>query len=181
MRECLPSRLKPPRLQGELMTIRNVFVILTFVVAMFVPSRIARLITHQPYGSVAWAQETTEAEQSEDVTSEPDVTPPAIAGTWSGPITDDTFGGATFTADIFQKKSKLRGDWSVSAGGSGTFKGKIKSDGVTVAFKFKEKGKACQVASSDATLINADTEMTGTYTAKHCSHATTGHFDLTKQ
>jgi hypothetical protein len=148
---------------------------------MLVPGHFARLISNQPYGGVAWAQDTTEAEQAEDVTSEPAVTPPAIAGTWLGPIHDDTFGDATFTADIFQKKSKLRGDWSVSAGGSGTFKGKIKSDGLTVEFKFKQKGKPCKVTSTDATLTNADTELTGTYAAKHCGNATTGNFDLTKQ
>jgi hypothetical protein len=145
---------------------------------MFVPGRIARLITHQPYGSVAWAQEATEAEQSEDVTSEPDATPPAIAGTWMGPIDDDNFGPHTLTLDIFQKKAKIRGDFLLDSVKQGAFKGKIAGDQTTVTLKLKRHH--CVVAATGS-LSNSNTELTGTYTSKHCNNASSGNFDLTKQ
>jgi hypothetical protein len=160
------------------MTIRNVFVLLTFVAAMFVPGRILRLITHQPYGSVAWAQEATEAEQPEDVTSEPDVAPPSIAGTWSGELNDASFGLHTFTLDIFQKKAKIRGDFLIDSVKQGAFKGKIEVDQTTVTLELKRHH--CAVAAT-ASLSNSNTKLIGTYTSKHCNNASSGNFDLTKQ
>lgn len=156
------------------------FIILTVGVVLFAPGRIERLIAHsQPLGSVAWAQDATDAEQGADVSSQPDAAAPSVAGTWEGPINDNSFGSADFTIVVKQKQSKLKGNWTISIGGGGTFVGKVKSDGTTLLFRFKERGKRCHVKAT-ATLLSP-TEMTGTYTAKSCSHASTGNFDLNHQ
>ncbi len=105
------------------------------------------------------------------------VTPPDLQGTWSGPIDDDSAGMATLTVDIFQNHSKLKGTWSVP-GGSGSFKGKISSDGMTVLFKFKGH-HGCKVTAPGT--IDSATEISGTYTSKHCNGITSGSYDMTLQ
>jgi len=153
-------------------------VLLTFSIALFAPGRIVRLIAHShPYGSVAWAQDTAYTDEGADVSPEPAVAPPDLNGIWAGPIDDIDFGTSTFTIDIQQKHSKLTGDWSTTAGGGGTFTGKVKSDGVSLTFKFKQKHSKCKVAA-EGTLVNPS-EITGNYTSKKCGGASSGAFDLT--
>jgi hypothetical protein len=154
------------------------FVVLVFLIGPFAPGQIVRFVTHtQPDASVAWAQDASDTEQSEDVSPEPAVAPPDISGMWSGPIDDDTFGMATFTVDITQKGSKLKGDWMVSTGFSGTFTGKIESNGVSLTFKLKVKHDSKCKVTAKGTLESA-TEISGTYTSKKCADATSGSFDL---
>jgi hypothetical protein len=74
-------------------------------------------------------------------------------------------------------KSKLKGTWS-APGAGGSFKGKISSDGMTLLLKFKGH-RGCKV-TAPGTLDSA-TEMSGTYTAKHCTGITSGTYDLTLQ
>jgi len=156
------------------------FVLLTFSIALLGTGRVERLIAQsKSCGGIAWAQDASDAEQGEDVSSEPDAAAPPLAGMWSGSIDDNTFGSATFTIDITQKKSKLKGNWMTSAGGGGTFVGKVKTDGVSLTFKFKQKRTKCKV-TAEGTLATA-TEIQGTYTSKKCNGASTGNFDLTHQ
>ena len=105
------------------------FIALTFSIALLASGSIEQLIAHsKSYGNVAWAQDADDSEQADDASTEPAVTSPDLQGTWSGPIDDASAGTATLTVEIFQNQSKLKGTWSVP-GGSGTFKGKIGSDG----------------------------------------------------
>jgi hypothetical protein len=154
------------------------FALLAVSFVMFALGGIERFASHR-FAGVAWAQDASDADQGEDVSSEPSVAPPDLKGMWSGLIDDNTFGSSTFTIDITQKKSKLKGNWMISAGGSGTFVGKVKSDGVSLTFKFKQKHSKCKVAA-EGTLTTA-TEIQGTYTSKKCGGASTGMFDLTLQ
>ena len=157
---------------------KTVFMLSTFSVALFASGPVGRLIAHnQPYGNVAWAQDAGDAEQGDAVSSEPSVTPPDVQGTWSGPIDDASAGTTTLTVDIFQNKSKLKGTWSVP-GGSGPFKGKISADGMTVLFKFKGH-HGCKVTAPGT--IDSATEISGTYTSKHCNGITSGTYDMTLQ
>jgi hypothetical protein len=157
---------------------KTVFMLLTFSIALFASGPIAQLIAqNRSYGNVAWAQDAGDSEQESDVSTEPAVTPPDVQGTWSGPIDDASAGTATLTVDIFQNKTKLKGSWSVP-GGSGSFKGKISSDGMTVVFKFKGH-HGCKVTAPGT--IDSATEISGTYTSKHCNGITSGTYDMTLQ
>jgi hypothetical protein len=132
------------------------FALLTFSIALFASGRFERFITHsQSYGNVVWAQDASDPE----------------------PIVDASAGTTTLTIDIFQNKSKLKGTWS-APGAGGSFKGKISSDGMTVLFKFKGH-HGCKVTAPG--MFDSATEISGTYTSKHCSGITTGTFDLTLQ
>jgi hypothetical protein len=156
---------------------KTVFMLSTFSIALFASGPIGRLIAHnQPYGNVAWAQDAGDADQEDSVSSEPAVTPPDLQGTWSGPI-DDSNGTTTLTLDIFQNHSKLKGTWSVP-GGSGNFKGKISSDAMSAKFTLKGH-HGCKVITTG--LLVSATEISGTYTSKHCNGITSGSYDLTQQ
>ena len=160
------------------MKFKTSFVLLTFSIALFASGPIGQVIAHsQSYGNVAWAQDAGDSEQAQDASSEPSVAPPDVQGTWSGPIDDASAGTITLTVDVFQNHSKLRGTWSVP-GANGSFKGKIASDGKTVLLKFKGH-HGCKV-TAPGTLDSA-TEISGTYTSKHCNGITSGMYDLTHQ
>jgi hypothetical protein len=157
---------------------KTVFMLSTFSIALFASGPIGHLIAHnQPYGNVAWAQDAGDADQEDAVSSEPAVTPPDLQGTWSGPIDDDSAGSATLTVDIFQNHSKLKGTWSVP-GGSGKFKGKISSDGMSAKFTFKGH-HGCKVTTTGT--LDSATEISGMYTSKHCIGITSGSYDMTQQ
>jgi hypothetical protein len=157
---------------------KTVFMLSTFSIALFVSGPIGRLIAHnQPYGNVAWAQDAGDAEQEDAVSSDPATTPPDVQGKWSGPVVDDTSGSTTLNIDIFQNHSNLKGHWSSPAGG-GSFKGKIHSDGVTLLFKFKGR-HGCKITAPG--MLDSATEISGTYTSKHCIGVTSGEYDLTHQ
>jgi hypothetical protein len=157
---------------------RTVFSLLAFTIALITPEHIVRMIGHsQPYTSVAWAQDATDADQEQDLSSEPDVTPPDLQGTWSGPIHDDSGPSPTLTVEIFQNHNKLKGTWSVPGGG-GSFKGKINSDATSVLFKFKGT-HGCKVTAPG--VFDSTTEISGTYKSKHCDGITNGTFDMTQQ
>jgi hypothetical protein len=153
------------------------FALLTFSVAMFASARFEQSISHNQYGDLAWAQDATDSDQADGAASNPDVTPPNVQGTWTGPIDDASTGSTTLTVVIFQNHSNLKGTWSVP-GGSGPFKGKIAADGVTFLFKFKGH-HGCKV-TAPGTLDSA-TEISGTYTSKHCNGITSGTYDMTLQ
>jgi hypothetical protein len=160
------------------MKFKIVLVLLTFFFALFASGPIEQLVAHnRSYGNAAWAQDAGDSEQADDASPEPSVTPPDIQGTWSGPIVDASAGTTTLTVDIFQNHSKLKGTWSVP-GGSGSFKGKISSDGMTVLFKFKGH-HGCKVTAPGT--IDSATEISGTYTSKHCNGITSGTYDMTLQ
>jgi hypothetical protein len=157
---------------------KTVFMLSTLSIALFVSGSIGRLVAHnQAFGGVAWAQDASDDQPDADVSSGPDTTPPDLQGTWSGPIDDVSAGTHTLTLDIFQNHSKLRGRWSVP-GGSGSFKGKIDSDGVTAVFMFKHH-HGCKVTAPG--MLQSATEIKGTYTSKHCSGITSGTYDITLQ
>src|SRR5580704_1823918 len=184
---------------------KTVFVPVAFLIAIFASGRIVQSVTPgQSYSGMAWAQDTTDqdatdqdgtdADQGDNVSSEPDskVKPPNISGIWSGDIDDDTFGSATLTIDIRQKGSKIKGDWMTVGGTTGTFKGKIKSDGMSISLTFGKKHSKCRIFAEgtlgEATPVAADqavpevapfTSIEGTYTSKKCSDASSGNFGLT--
>ena len=179
---------------------KTVFVPVAFLIAIFASGRIVQSVTPgQSYSGMAWAQDATDqdgtdADQGDDVSSEPDskVKPPNISGIWSGDIDDNTFGSATLTIDIRQKGSKIKGDWMTEGGLTGTFKGKIKSDGMSVSLTFGKKHSKCRIFAEgtlgEATPVAADqamqevspfTSIEGTYTSKKCSDASSGNFGLT--
>ena len=160
------------------MKFKTVSFMLTFAFVLFTSGPIGQVIAHrQSDGNAAWAQDADDSEQGADVSSEPSVTPPDVQGTWSGPIVDASAGTTTLTVDIFQNKSKLKGTWSVP-GGTGSFKGKISADGMTVLFKFKGH-HGCKVTAPGT--IDSATEISGTYTSKHCNGITSGTYDMTLQ
>jgi hypothetical protein len=160
------------------MKFKTVSFMLTFALVLFVSGPIEQLIAHnRSHGNVAWAQDAGDSEQGQDSSTEPSVTPPDVQGTWSGPIDDASAGTATLTVDIFQNHSKLKGTWSVP-GGSGSFKGKINSDGMTARFKFKGH-HGCKVTTTGT--LDSATEISGMYTSKHCNGITSGTYDLTLQ
>jgi hypothetical protein len=157
---------------------KTIFMLLTFSTALFALGPIGRLIAHnQPYGNVAWAQDAGDAEQADAVSSEPATTPPDLQGTWMGPIDDNNSLSTTLTIEIFQNHSKLKGHWSIP-GVSGSFKGKIKSDGASLLLSFKTR-HGCKVTGPG--MLKSATEISGTYTSKHCSGVTSGAYDLTHQ
>lgn len=153
------------------------FALLTFSIAMFASGRIERSISHNQHSGTAWAQDAADSDQADVAASNPAVTPPDVQGTWSGPIDDASSGSTTLTVVIFQNHSNLKGTWTVP-GGSGPFKGKIAPDGMTVLFKFKGH-HGCKV-TAPGTLDSA-TEISGTYTSKHCNGITSGTYDMTLQ
>lgn len=154
------------------------FALLAVLFVMFASDRIERFASHR-FAGVAWAQDASDADQADtdDVSSGPDVTPPDVQGTWSGPIVDDSAGTNTLTLDIFQNHRKLKGTWSVP-GGSGKFKGKINSAATAARFTFKGEHKCVVVAPG---MLVSATEIQGTYKAKHCIGITSGSFDLMQQ
>jgi len=172
---------------------KTLFVLVAFSIAIFASGRIVQSVTSgQSYSGVAWAQDATDqdgtdADQGDDVSSEPDskVKPPNVSGMWSGNIVDDTLGSATLTIDIRQKGSKLKGDWMTEGGRTGSFKGKIKSDGTSISLTFGMKHSKCRIFAEgtlgEQDLARPDIEapsITGTYTSKKCTDATTGQFEV---
>ncbi len=179
---------------------KTFFALVAFSIAIFASGRIVQSVTPgQSYSGVAWAQDATDqdatdADQGDDVSSEPDskVKPPNISGMWTGHIVDNELGSATLTVDIRQKGSKLKGDWMTEGGTTGTFKGKIKSDGMSVNLTFGKKHSKCRIFA-EGTLgtqpavepdpaapdVAQDTSIEGMYTSKNCSDASTGMFNLT--
>jgi hypothetical protein len=158
---------------------KAVFALFAFSIALITPEHIVRMIAQgQPGTSVAWAQDASDTDQDQDLSSsEPEVTPPDVQGTWSGPIHDDAGPSPTLSVDIFQNHSKLKGTWLVPGGG-GSFTGKISSNGMSVLFKFKGDHK-CRVTAHGG--FDSATEISGTYKSKHCDGITDGTFDMTQQ
>jgi hypothetical protein len=116
---------------------------------------------------------------SADVSSEDDVAPPDLSGIWLGSVTDNSLGSATFTFTVEQKRRRLKGTWSDDIGDAGKFLGHVASDGASLVFKFKVTGHRCRLLAT-GTLISP-TEISGTYTTRHCSSATFGTFDVIHQ
>lgn len=161
------------------MTFKTIFVLLTFPIALFVSGPIAQLIAHGHLnGSSAYAQDATDADVGENVSSEPAVAPPNIQGTWSGTFDDPALGVFDITLDIFQNKSKLVGTFTTSVHAHGTFKGKVASDETTITLKLRQSHHPCKVTTV-GTLVDA-TDITGTYTSKHCGKLSSGSFAVSK-
>jgi hypothetical protein len=169
---------------------KSFFAVLVFSIALFASGTVARFVGYgQSYGSLAWAQDATDTDDTADVSTEPAAKPPDIAGDWSGEVDDNNpaIGEASFSISVFQKKSKFRGDWETGFGGAGTFVGKIKADGETLSFKLKQKHSKCKIRSEGMLVIPtaapdlvAQPEITGTYTTnKNCRGAEGGTFTLT--
>jgi hypothetical protein len=167
---------------------KTIFVLVAFSIAIFASGRIVQsVIPGQSSSGLAWAQDGTDADQGDEVSSEPDskVKPPSVSGMWSGNIVDNTLGSATLTIDIRQKGSKLKGDWMTEGGRTGSFKGKIKSDGTSISLTLGMKHSKCRIFAEgtlgEQDLARPDVEanaITGTYTSKKCSDATTGQFEV---
>ena len=154
------------------------FVLLTFSIALFASASIERF-SSCGFGNVAWAQDASDADQADGISSGPEVAPPDLNGTsWAGPLVDITYPELTLTIDIFQKQRKLRGDYSTSTGKSGAFTGKFNSDGVSLTIIIK--GHHGCLLTMPGALVSA-TEIKGTYTSKRCKNATSGTYDLTEQ
>jgi hypothetical protein len=167
---------------------KTIFVGLVLSLALFLP---VRVVTHGQSYPVAWAQDATDSDDSADVSTEPTTAPPDIAGDWSGEIDDNNpeIGEHTFSIEVFQKKSKFKGDWVTGNGGSGTFKGKIKADGTSLSFKFKQKHTKCHFTSEGTLGLTAEPdvsgiqepEITGTYkpsSTEKCEGVEGGTFQL---
>jgi hypothetical protein len=172
---------------------KTVFALVAFSIAIFASGRIVQSVTpSQSFSGIAFAQDgtdqdATDAVQGDDVSSEPDsnVKPPNINGMWSGNIVDNELGSATLTIDIRQKGSKLKGDWMTEGGRTGSFKGKIKSDGTSISLTFGMRHSKCRIFAEgtlgEQDLARPDVEVpsiSGTYTSKKCSDATTGQFEV---
>ena len=114
---------------------------------------------------------------SDDAQSESSkrTSPPAVQGTWCGPMNDNHFGLANISMDISQRGSKLSGTWTSSLGRSGTLKGKIA--GSAVSLTLQEKDNVCR-AAVNGTLVQSD-EITGNYTIFGCHQSDGGTFDMT--
>ena len=75
------------------MSFKTVFVLLIFPIALFASGPIVQLFTHgNPYGNLAWAQDATDGDQGDNVSSEPAAAPPNVQGTWVGSIDDPGLG-----------------------------------------------------------------------------------------
>jgi len=160
------------------MKFKTVFVLLTFPIALFASGPIAQMIAHgNSPGNLAWAQET-DADVAENAQSEPAVAPPNVQGTWAGTFDDPSLGIFDITLDIFQNKSKLVGTFMTSVNAHGTFKGKIAADGMTITLKFRQTHHSCKVTTV-GTLTDA-TDISGTYTSKHCGSLSSGSFSVSK-
>ncbi|MGA6974621.1 MAG: hypothetical protein WBY93_23535 [Candidatus Binatus sp.] len=171
---------------------KTVFVVLVFALALFLPARIGLLLAKgQAQGSVAWAQDASDADDSADVSTEPATAPPDIAGDWSGDVDDNNpdIGERDFSIEIFQKKSKFNGNWEIGSGLTGSFKGKIKADGESLTLKLKRKHSKCRITAEGtlgtttpdvAGLLEEVPEISGTYkaSAKKCDGAEGGTFQL---
>ena len=160
------------------MTLKTVFVLLTFPIALFASGPIVQFIAHgNSSGNLAWAQET-DADVGENVSSEPTVAPPNLQGAWAGTFDDPVLGIFDITLDFFQNHSKLVGTFKTSINAHGIFKGKIASDGMTVTLKFRQNHHPCSVTTV-GTLTDA-TDMSGTYKSKHCGSLSSGTFSVSK-
>ena len=168
---------------------KTVFVGLVLFLALFLPARLLTL--GQPNTGVAWAQDAPDSDDSADVSTEPATAPPNIEGDWSGSIDDNNpdIGEHTFSIDVFQKNSKFKGEWETGNGGSGTFKGKIKSDGTSLTFKLKQKHSKCHLTSEGTLGLTAtpdvsvvqEPEISGQYktsSPEKCDGAEGGTFQL---
>jgi hypothetical protein len=165
--------------------------LLTFSVALFASGPVANLISHsKSYGNVAWAQDAGDStDDGADVATEPDkkVPPPDIAGDWSGSIIDDDALSTTFAIEVFQKHSKIMGSWTTGAGGSGSYKGSISSNGEDLKFKLKQKGNKCSISAKGTIQLPVEISggtvseptIEGTYNSKKCQGVTKGTFTLT--
>jgi hypothetical protein len=161
------------------MTFKTVFVLLTFPIALLASGPIAQLVAHgHPYSNPAWAQDATDADVGENVSSEPAVAPPNVQGTWAGTFDDPGLGIFDITLDFFQNHSKLVGTFKTSINAHGTFKGKIASDGTTITLKFRQNHHPCRVTTV-GTLVDA-TDIQGNYTSKHCGGLSSGTFSVSK-
>lgn len=160
---------------------RIAFTILAFALGSFGVSRVGGLPAKIAVGgAIAWAQDSTPADDAAQDDSGGDVVPlkktppPNVAGPWSGPIEDNDLGRGTISLEVNQKGGNLSGTWSDTLGLSGTFKGKIKGDAITATLK--EKGAKCK-GKWVGTLVTPD-EVTGTYSIFGCKVSDGGTFDI---
>ena len=160
------------------------FAILALGLGLFGVSRVGGIpATIGAYGAVAWAQDSTPADDTVQDDSGGEVIqpeskkspPPDVAGPWCGSIEDTDLGPGTISLEVNQKGANLSGSWSDTLGGSGTFKGKIKGDAITATLK--QRDTKCKVAMV-GTLVAPD-EATGTYSIFGCKQSDGGTFDIT--
>ena len=109
---------------------------------------------------------TTEAKQSQ---------PPEVQGAWCGTLNDSRAGSGTIAMTINQNQTKLGGIWTSDLAGSGTFRGRIAGNSVTLTLR--QKGSSCRAAVT-GTLVQPG-EITGSYSIFGCHQADGGTFDMT--
>jgi hypothetical protein len=162
------------------------FAILVFALGLFGVSRVGGLPAKIAVGgAVAWAQDSTPADDAADDAAHDDSggdavplnkkRPHHVAGPWCGSIYDNQLGSGNLSVELHQRGTSLSGRWSDDLGFSGTFTGKIKGDAVTG--RVKKRHSKCKVAVV-ATLVAPD-EITGSYTQFGCHQSDGGTFDIT--
>jgi len=143
------------------------------LLATFAMGRVASLAAHRGFsGSVACAQSWDDLSAPQAGDSEPQTTPPNIAGTWAGTVNDHKLGSGALSFSITQNGSKLNGTYSSDFGG-GKLKGKIKANG-SIAAALKIRG-SCVLAAHG---MLAGNEIMGVYHAAGCPRSTHGTFDV---
>jgi hypothetical protein len=127
--------------------------------------------------------------QDDTETSSPDIkVPPAqMAGTWTGDIVISAKAGGgtgTLTLELTQVKTTVGGTFTVSGGGSkspsGTIRGKVAGDKVTLLASPTSQNHPCHVHFKGVVLGPAFDEYKGSFSSivhnQHCNVA--GTFDI---
>jgi len=132
--------------------------------------------------TVAWGQESSDAAddrapEASDAAAAPDRSsrPPDIAGALCGSINDNNLGEGTINLSIVQKGRFFSGNWADSLGGSGTLKGRIVRDSVTLMLR--QRGSRCGLAAV-GTLVDSQ-EISGSFSTFGCRPSDGGTFDIT--
>jgi len=102
--------------------------------------------------------------------------PPDVQGGWCGSMYDSHIGPGIISVSISQKGTRLSGTWTSDLVVSGTFKGKVAGNLVTLTLR--QDSNQCR-AAVNGTLVESG-EITGNYTIFGCHKSDGGTFDITR-
>jgi hypothetical protein len=155
-----------------------VFVVLGMFVASFALGRADSLRAHRGCGgSVAAAQSLDDSTGADAIDSH--ATPPAVAGNYSGNVTDHKLGMGTISVDLTQHGSKLSGTWTTDLPGvgGGSLSGTVKPNG-KIHLKLSITGLRHCAENFQGMFENGD-EIAGVYHTNGCRGADHGMVDVT--
>ena len=159
----------------------------TFIVLVFLAATFSgRSPFFGQFASLGFADDATvqaaesAAAVSADVQNDNNLAPPALSGTWEGTLKDNANGNADFMFTVTQTGRHLGGVWSDDMGDSGTFRGHVESNGISIVFQFKVSGNPCKLFAAGTFFIGTD-EISGTYKSRRCDNKTNGTFDVFQQ